>query len=155
MSYTTLTTAVGTLYIVEADQRIVAITTDQSIIATQCSQLVTPVLQQACLQLEEYFAGQRRQFTLPLAPQGTPFQLKVWHALQQIPYGTTCSYGDIAKRIDNPKGSRAVGMANNRNQLMIVIPCHRVIGANGKMVGYSAGLSMKEYLLNLERSHTQ
>ena len=101
MNYTTLTTTIGTLYIVEADQRIAAITTDQSIIATQCSQLVTPVLQQACLRLEEYFAGQRRQFTLPLAPQGTPFQLKVWHALQQIPYGTTCSYGDIAKRIDN------------------------------------------------------
>ncbi len=108
--------------------------------------------QDAVNQLMEYFTGKRTIFELPLAPAGTPFQQTVWKALCSIPYGKTASYGDIAKLIGNPKASRAVGMANNRNPISIVIPCHRVIGANGKLVGYGGGIEKKKYLLNLEKA---
>lgn len=110
-----------------------------------------PLLQQAVRELDEYFRGERRVFTLPLAPQGTPFQHSVWEALQRIPYGTTCSYGEIAATIGNPRASRAVGMANNKNPLPILIPCHRVIGADGRLVGYGGGLDIKKKLLALEQ----
>lgn len=110
----------------------------------------TPLLDEAAKQLEEYFKGERREFQLPLNPQGTAFQKQVWQALCQIPYGETRSYKDIAEMIGNPKACRAVGGANNKNPIMIVIPCHRVIGANGKLVGYGGGLNIKEYLLNIE-----
>lgn len=109
-----------------------------------------PVLRQAVEELREYFAGKRREFTLPLAPAGTPFQQQVWAALREIPYGATCSYGRIAERIGRPKACRAVGMANNRNPIAIVVPCHRVVGASGALVGYAAGLDVKEMLLRLE-----
>ena len=102
-------------------------------------------------QLTEYFAGTRRQFELPLAPAGTPFQQRVWAALLDIPYGQTISYGELAARIGQKSASRAVGLANGSNPLPIVIPCHRVIGANGKLTGYGGGLPMKERLLALER----
>ncbi|MBR3504806.1 MAG: methylated-DNA--[Clostridia bacterium] len=101
-------------------------------------------------QLEAYFAGQLRDFDLPLEPRGTPFQRRVWAALQAIPYGETRSYKHIAAFIGCPGGTRAVGMANNRNPIAIVIPCHRVIGANGDLVGYGGGLEVKEALLKLE-----
>ena len=103
------------------------------------------------LQLEEYFLGRRKIFEFPLDPDGSVFQKKVWKALLEIPYGETRSYGEIAKNIGNPKASRAVGMANNKNPLAIVVPCHRVIGSNGKMVGYGGGIPIKQYLLELER----
>ena len=96
--------------------------------------------------------GKRIRFDLPLNPRGTEFQQQVWKAMCDIPYGETRSYKQIAETIGNPKAVRAVGMANNRNPLLIVIPCHRVIGANGKLVGYGAGIAMKEYLLKLEKS---
>ena len=102
-------------------------------------------------QLTEYFAGARRQFDLQLAPQGTPFQQLVWRALLDIPYGETISYGELAARIGQRTASRAVGLANGSNPLSIVIPCHRVIGANGKLTGYGGGLPVKERLLALER----
>ena len=102
-------------------------------------------------QLMEYFAGTRRQFDLPLAPAGTPFQQRVWAALLDIPYGHTISYGELASRIGQKSASRAVGLANGSNPLPIVIPCHRVIGANGKLTGYGGGLPIKERLLALER----
>ena len=105
--------------------------------ATLCD---TPLLQKAAQQLNEYFAGTRRSFDLPLSPQGTPFQKACWQALITIPYGRTRSYGDIAKQIGSPKGSRAVGMANNQNPLPIVIPCHRVVGSDGRLVGYAGDL---------------
>lgn len=105
-------------------------------------------------QLEEYFAGERKIFDLPLRPQGTPFQQKVWAALQQIPYGETRSYGEIAKMAGNEKACRAVGMANNRNPISIVIPCHRVIGADGSLTGYGGGLSLKKILLELEQTNS-
>ncbi len=101
-------------------------------------------------QLRAYFAGELEQFHLPLAPEGTSFQLQVWHKLCDIPYGATISYGELARRIGNPKASRAVGLANGSNPIPIVIPCHRVIGSNGKLTGYGGGLPIKEKLLALE-----
>jgi methylated-DNA-[protein]-cysteine S-methyltransferase len=106
---------------------------------------------QACKQLDEYFEGTRQNFTLKLAPTGTQFQQSVWQQLRKIPYGNTCSYGDIASALDNPKASRAVGAANGANPLPIVIPCHRVIGANGSLTGFSGGLAVKDWLLAHER----
>jgi methylated-DNA-[protein]-cysteine S-methyltransferase len=102
-------------------------------------------------QLTEYFEGRRRAFELPLAPEGTPFQLRVWNALLEIPYGETISYGELAARIGDRSASRAVGAANGSNPLPIVIPCHRVIGSNGKLTGYGGGLAIKHQLLALER----
>jgi methylated-DNA-[protein]-cysteine S-methyltransferase len=102
-------------------------------------------------QLDQYFQGGRRDFDLPLAPHGTPFQQKVWRALLDIPYGETISYGELAARIGQRSASRAVGLANGSNPISIVIPCHRVIGANGKLTGYGGGLPIKQQLLSLER----
>lgn len=101
-------------------------------------------------ELKEYFAGTRREFTIPLDRRGTPFQLRVWDALTQIPYGETRSYSDIAIQIGNPKGQRAVGLANNKNPIGVIVPCHRVIGKKGGLVGYASGLDHKERLLGLE-----
>ena len=102
-------------------------------------------------QLDKYFAGKLRKFSLDLAPQGTLFQRVVWDALLQIPYGETRSYQDIAYAIGNPKAVRAVGNSNSRNPIAIIIPCHRVIGANGKLTGYAGGLAYKRALLDLEQ----
>lgn len=109
------------------------------------------LLCQAGLQLQEYFNKKRKVFDLPLECFGTPFQMKVWQALRTIPYGTTMSYGELAAQISAPKASRAVGAANSKNLLSIIVPCHRVIGANGKLTGFAGGLSIKAYLLNLEK----
>jgi methylated-DNA-[protein]-cysteine S-methyltransferase len=108
-------------------------------------------LQDAIRQLRDYFAGKLEKFDIPLAPEGTPFQLQVWKRLCEIPYGETISYGELARRVGNPKASRAVGLANGSNPIAIVIPCHRVIGSNGKLTGYGGGLPLKEKLLALER----
>ena len=110
----------------------------------------TPLLAEAMRQLAEYFAGERREFELPLAPEGTPFMRRVWAELVKVPYGATATYGEIAERIGNPGGSRAVGLANNRNPIAIIIPCHRIIGSSGKLVGYAGGVELKERLLALE-----
>jgi methylated-DNA-[protein]-cysteine S-methyltransferase len=105
----------------------------------------------ARVQLAEYFAGRRRRFDLPLAMTGTPFQRRVWRALRDIPYGQTTSYGELARRIGrSPAASRAVGMANGRNPLAVVVPCHRVIGADGTLTGFGGGLERKRLLLELE-----
>lgn len=108
------------------------------------------LLRKAAQELDEYFAGQRRTFDLPLSMHGTPFQQRVWRALLQIPYGQTRSYGQVAAMTGNAKASRAVGMANHRNPISIVVPCHRVINADGGLGGYSGGLEAKEFLLHLE-----
>jgi len=105
---------------------------------------------QAVTQLREYFAGRRTEFDLPLAVEGTPFQRTVWRALQEIPYGETISYGQLARRVGNPKASRAAGSANGKNRIPIVIPCHRVIAAGGKLGGFGGGLPVKQALLTLE-----
>ncbi len=104
----------------------------------------------AVRQLQEYFAGARRRFDLPLAPRGTEFQRRVWRALTQIPYGQTTSYGELARRIGKPGASRAVGLANGANPLPIIVPCHRVIGADGSLTGFGGGLPIKRKLLALE-----
>ena len=111
---------------------------------------ILPVLERCALQLDEYFAGTRQVFDLPLAPAGTVFQQKVWTVLQTIPYGMTWTYKDLAEAAGCPRGYRAVGLANNRNPISIIIPCHRVIGANGKLTGYGGGLANKAYLLKRE-----
>jgi methylated-DNA-[protein]-cysteine S-methyltransferase len=108
------------------------------------------VLGEATRQLDAYFDKRLRRFDLPLAPHGTPFQLEVWEALQRIPYGDTCSYADLARRIGRPDAVRAVGAANGRNPIPIVIPCHRVIGSKGQLIGFGGGLSLKRWLLDLE-----
>ncbi len=103
-------------------------------------------------QLEEYFAGERTDFELDLAPEGTEFQLSVWDALSEIPFGETRSYGEIAAAVGRPKAARAVGMANNRNPIAVIVPCHRVIGASGDLVGYGGGMDRKVWLLDHERA---
>ena len=109
------------------------------------------IIQQVFKQLDEYFAGKRKRFDLPLSPAGTPFQQKVWKELQQIPYGQTVSYAQLAQSVGNPKACRAVGSANGKNPVAIIIPCHRVINASGKLGGYAYGLEVKKQLLDLER----
>ena len=105
-------------------------------------------------QLAEYFAGERTVFDLPVVLEGTPFQLRVWQALRTIPYGQTTTYGELARRIGAPTASRAVGLANGRNPVSVIVPCHRVIGSNGSLTGYGGGLERKELLLGLERDAT-
>ena len=115
----------------------------------------TDVLVRTAAQLAEYFAGKRRVFDLPLGPRGSEFQVRVWRALMRIPYGETCSYGDIARTIGRPDASRAVGAANGRNPIPIIVRCHRVIGANGSLTGYGGGLPVKRWLLDHERGWRQ
>jgi len=113
----------------------------------------TALLKKAGNELKEYFEGKRKTFDLPLAPAGTEFLKKVWTALQDIPYGRTCTYKEIAESVGNSKACRAVGMANNRNPIPFIIPCHRVIGSNGRLVGYAGGLEMKEKLITMEKEN--
>ena len=114
---------------------------------------LSPVLKLCFLELEEYFQGKRQRFTMPLYLQGTPFQIEVWRTLREIPYGETRSYQDVALAIGNPRALRAVGGANHKNPLAIIIPCHRVIGKNGSLTGFGGGLAIKEWLLEHEKRH--
>jgi methylated-DNA-[protein]-cysteine S-methyltransferase len=116
-----------------------------------CIKAETPLIKKAATQINEYLAGKRKDFCLPLALHGTEFQKAVWQALQGIPYGETRSYKDIAAAIGRPKAVRAVGMANNRNPIVVIVPCHRVIGHDGSLTGYGGGLPLKQRLLELER----
>ena len=110
----------------------------------------TTLIRKTYLELQEYLSGKRKIFDIPLKVNSTPFQMQVWHALQSIPYGQIMTYKDIANLIGNKKASRAVGMANNKNPIIIIIPCHRVIGANKNLTGYSGGLEIKKKLLEIE-----
>ena len=123
---------------------------DEPPVTGEYSREETPLTRRVRSQLDEYFSGQRTDFDLPLKPNGTEFQKKDWAALQEIPYGQTRTYKDIAEAIGCPKGFRAVGLANNRNPIMIIIPCHRVIGSDGSLTGYAGGTHIKKYLLELE-----
>lgn len=148
-------TKLGTMGIAEADGKITHLFFDGEVFPEkEYEKKETPVLAEAGKQLWEYFDGKRREFDLPLAPAGTEFMLRVWKALQEIPYGETRSYKEIAAAAGNSKACRAVGMANNRNPIAIVIPCHRVIGANGDLVGYGGGLDKKIFLLELEKNRS-
>lgn len=144
----------GPIWIAAENDAITYITFDEDRRTEDFNKRETPLIKKTAKQLSEYFNGQRKEFDLPLAFKGTDFQNSVWQALQTIPFGETRSYKEIAIQIGNPKGARAVGMANNRNPISIVIPCHRVVGHNGNLVGYGGGLSIKEFLLDLEKSNS-
>ena len=140
-------TKLGSVTFVEEDGTLLVISTHRTFTATV---METPLIKKAYLQISEYLIGERKSFDLPFKLKGTDFQNRVWKALCEIPYGETRSYKQIAEAIGNPKAVRAVGMANNRNPLLVLVPCHRVIGCNGQLVGYAAGLEKKQFLLNLE-----
>lgn len=145
-----LNTKIGTVGIAENGSAITKVFFCNEPCSGSCK---TPLLQNAALQLEEYLAGTRREFDLPLAPKGTPFQQAIWKALLDIPYGDTRSYAQIAHAVGNPKACRAVGMANHNNPIAVIIPCHRVIGKNGKLTGYAGGIDKKDALLLLEQKN--
>lgn len=151
--YNTYSTKIGTILIVEEDKKIGQINIlkeEENIL--NASKQETCLIKKAFLEIQEYLEGTRKTFDLPLKVQGTAFQKKVWEALQTIPYGETRCYEEIAKQIGNEKAARAVGMANHHNPILIVIPCHRVIGKNKKLVGFGAGLDVKEMLLKVEKN---
>ncbi|MBQ8597734.1 MAG: methylated-DNA--[Lachnospiraceae bacterium] len=147
-------TPVGVLCIEEEDDAITALYLDKCSEITKDSAEAEPeteLLKKAVCELSEYFRGKRKEFDLPLMPQGTEFQKRVWEALRTIPCGETRSYGEIAAQIGNPKACRAVGGANHKNPILILIPCHRVVGADGSLTGFACGTEAKEYLLKLEK----
>lgn len=150
---------VGRLRLIASAEALVAIWFEHGRDATRRSLWLTrqqsPILDRTAQQLEEYFAGGRPAFDLPLDPRGTEFQRRVWRRLQNIPYGETTTYGALARELGDPGASRAVGLANGSNPLPIVIPCHRVIGADGSLTGFGGGLPIKAALLELERAATQ
>ncbi len=133
-------TAIKSLYFIEPEEK------NDPAMGEESPQVLTDCM----AQLDEYFKGERKDFSLPLEPEGTTFQESVWHQLSHIPFGETVSYLDIARAIDNDKAVRAVGAANGQNPISIILPCHRVIGSNGKLIGYGGGLWRKEWLLNHE-----
>ena len=142
---------VGRLWLLADEEGLRCITPDGA--PTEGTEGTSPLLEEAVRQLDQFFAGTRREFDLPLAPRGTEFQRAVWFALAEIPYGSVCSYKDIARRVGRPKGCQAVGQANSRNPLPFILPCHRVIAADGSLGGYSLGLGLKLWLLELEGVH--
>lgn len=142
-------TPLGVITLEEEDGALTALTFGATRPAGGINQ-ATPLLLTAAHELDEYFAGTRRHFDLPIHTSGTPFQQKCWQVLCRIPYGQTISYSEQASLAGNPKACRAVGMANHRNPLPIIIPCHRVIGKNGALAGYGSGIGIKQFLLQLE-----
>ncbi len=151
---TTIDSPVGTLFVAADDQglRTIAFPDSRHPVRRDDDwrEGDSPLLRNARIQLDEYFSGRRRGFELPLSPRGTPFQQSVWAALAGIPYGRTISYAELARRVGRPTAMRAVGAANGRNPLPIVLPCHRVIGADGALTGFGGGLPAKQLLLKLE-----
>lgn len=143
-----LQTPIGWLNIVADESAVTAIEFDAD---PDASQSPNAISQLCCQQLEAYFKGEIKDFDMPLNMDGTDFQRQVWQALNQVPYGETCSYADIANRIGNPKAVRAVGAANGKNPIPIIVPCHRVIGSTGKLTGYAGGLDIKVWLLEHEK----
>ena len=150
-TFCVILTPIGHLRICEEDGAIRAI----DFTADALCPPTTPLLSEATRQLTAYFDGMLMEFTLPIRLEGTPFRMQCWHALQTIPYGETISYGEQAKRIGNPKAVRAVGGANHHNPISIVVPCHRVIGADGTLTGYGGGMDKKAWLLEHEKQHAK
>ena len=150
-------TPVGILYLVASDLGLKAVSTDPfdlPVLKTlNGTEKKVSFLKQAVSELNEYFEGRRKNFTVTLDTHGTDFQKSVWNELKKIPYGKTCSYTDIAKKINNEKAVRAVGSANGKNQFFIIVPCHRVVTASGQLGGYAGGLKMKADLLAFERQN--
>lgn len=151
IEYCKYNSPIGTLYIGEDGSGICRLFLDESHNNADISSEPTPLLKAVSKQLDEYFSGIRKSFNIPLSLHGTEFQIKVWNALLGIPYGETKSYKDIAEEIGSPKAYRAVGMANNKNPIMIIVPCHRVIGSDGSLTGYACGTDIKQKLLESER----
>lgn len=152
--YKDINTIIGKVRIIEEDGYIIELQINKDFDKNEdILEKDTNILKNTERQLSEYFSGKRNTFDLKLNPKGTDFMKKVWIELLNIPYGETRTYKEVAEKIGNPKGARAVGMANNKNPIPIIIPCHRVIGKNKKLVGYALGLDMKEFLLNLERKN--
>lgn len=147
-----MNTKIGTINIIEEENEIIAIEINQKTQYEEAIQKNTTLLKETKKQIIEYFEGTRKNFEIPLNPKGTEFRQKTWRALQEIPYGEVRTYGQIAEKIGNSKASRAVGMANHKNPIPILIPCHRVIGKNGKLVGYALGLELKKLLLEWEKT---
>lgn len=146
-------TNIGTIGIYERDGVIRRLFFENTTVPEELEYGESPLLDEAFCQLGEYLAGKRKVFDLPLSPVGTDFQKKCWDALRRIPYGEIATYGDIAREVGNPKGFRAVGMANNRNPVAVFIPCHRVIGSDGSLTGFGGGLDVKKKLLDLEQAY--
>lgn len=147
-----LDTPIGPLSIIASDKAVTAIRFGEKTDTPASPPTdASPLLKQVASELGEYFAGNRHSFTFPVEPAGTPFQQAVWSALQTIPCGQTRTYKQIAEQIGRPAACRAVGMANNRNPIPVVIPCHRVVGSDGKLTGYAGGLDIKDFLLRLEK----
>lgn len=147
--YAYIHTKIGIIKITQDDKFITKIEYQTQNISNHYK-ISTPLLDRAISQLSDYFNNKRKYFDLPIKPKGTAFQLKVWNELQKIPYGETRTYKQIAENIGSPKAFRAVGNANNKNPIPIIIPCHRVVGSNGNLVGYAGGIHIKNFLLNLE-----
>lgn len=147
-------TTIGELYIEQTDNNIsrLSLINPSVTLVTIGKSFQTRLIYKTYCEIKEYLEGKRTGFDIPISPNGTDFQKKVWKCLEKIPYGKTKSYQDIATLIGNPKACRAVGLANHYNPIMIIIPCHRVIGKNGNMVGYACGLEIKKYLLHLEKN---
>jgi methylated-DNA-[protein]-cysteine S-methyltransferase len=153
-AHTTMASPVGDLLLTAADGELTGLFMPGEAVAPPAGALRDETSFAAIRrQLEEYFAGERTSFDLPLSPPGTPFQQRVWDELRRIGYGQTITYAELAARIGRPTAIRAAGAANGANPVSIVIPCHRVIGSNGSLTGYSGGLEVKRFLLDLERSH--
>ena len=148
-------TSIGIVGIVDNGEAITHLHFENETVPQDVYMKETALIREAAAQLEDYLAGKRKIFEVPLAMEGTPFQQAVWKALTTIPYGETRSYKEIAQSIGRPKACRAVGMANNKNPIAIFVPCHRVIGTNGKLVGYAGGLDMKERLLSMEKKYSK
>ena len=147
MSALNIDSPIGTLGLCARDGYLVRIVFG----GAQATEEIDDVLLEAKRQLEEYFAGERREFDVPVDMEGTVFQKKVWRALIEIPYGEVRCYSDIAEAVGSPKAVRAVGMANHVNPIPIIVPCHRVVGKNGSLTGYAGGIEMKEWLLEMEK----
>ena len=152
MYFKTYATVIGKIIIEESEEKISRIEIVNGTEKFDGKEEETELINKTYKELDEYFRGKRKTFDIPLKIEGTEFQKKVWNALLEIPYGETRSYLEIAKRVGNPKASRAVGMANHNNKIIIIIPCHRVIGSNKKLIGYAGGLDVKERLLKLEQN---
>lgn len=153
ISQLTIKTPIGLLEITATGEAISGVKPTNKLKNTAGDRESQLLAQKCKTELEEYFAGKRKHFDLPLEGEGTDFQKKVWKELENIPYGETRTYGEVAKMINNPKAVRAIGMANHNNPILILVPCHRVIGADGSLTGYAAGIEAKRYLLEFEKNN--